>query len=297
MKKIFLTGGAGFLGRNIIEKCSKERVIEAPNRQQLELTDEDKVDEYLLAQRFDCIISGANVGGTRNNRRPSLECLNANLRAFANVFKHRNKIQRFIQLGSGAEYSRPLAIPQISEDYLERCIPQDEYGFAKLLCSRMVKIEPPNRAVTLHLFGVFGKHEDYQIRFISYVILRVLFDLPIIINQDVVFDYLYVDDFIRILNEFIDRPAEYSNYNIGGGQPMKLTAIAELIKSVLGSKQAIIVRNSGLGNEYSGNIDRLKSFLGKEFNFTPLPDAIKKLSNWYESQLNHLNKDYILNPI
>ena len=46
----------------------------------------------------------------------------------------------------------------------------------------------------LRLFGVFGRHEDYAIRFISNAICKTLFDLPITLRQNRTFSYLYVDD-------------------------------------------------------------------------------------------------------
>jgi nucleoside-diphosphate-sugar epimerase len=45
MKKIFLTGGSGFIGRSILEKLSKKYEIYAPTRQELNLVEFNKIFE------------------------------------------------------------------------------------------------------------------------------------------------------------------------------------------------------------------------------------------------------------
>ena len=133
-------------------------------------------------------------------------------------------------------------------------------------------------------------------RFISHAIVRTLSDLPIIINQDVKFEYLYIKDCLKIIEVFIRKPAEFSNYNLGTGQPIQLTEIAELIKTTLGTKNEIIVKTPGLGNEYTCSNDRLMRFLGKDFYFTPLEASIRELAGWYDKNFYHLNQDWIKNP-
>lgn len=297
MNKLFLSGGGGFLGKHFIEQCHQDFTIVAPLRAELELTNTDQVDKYFAKHSFDYLIHSANIGGTRKSQLLDYQCLNANLKAFTNVFKQKDQIKRLIQLGSGAEYARPLAHGLITEEELLQKIPQDEYGFAKLICSQMIKSQTSEKAVSLHLFAIFGAYEDYQMRFISNAIVRTLFDLPITINQDVVFDYLYVKDCIRIIKEFVLNSAPFSDYNIGSGIPIKLTEIAEVVKKVLNSSNDIIVKQKGMGQEYSCNIERLKSFLPSDFQFTPLAKAIEELSQWYIANMNSLNKDWILAPV
>jgi UDP-glucose 4-epimerase len=285
MQNIFLSGGKGFIGRNFIEQCSNRYSIDAPNRSQLELTNQNQVDQYCIQKKFDCIIHAASVGVSRKTQLDPLFCLNANLRAFNNVFKNRHVAHRFIHIGSGAAYGRPLIMRQIDEDSLARIIPEDSYGFAKLLCSQIIATESPQQAVNLHVFGVFGPYEDHQLRFISNAITRTLVGLPIVIKQNVEFDYLYINDFLKIINEFIKRPAAYSNYNITTGQPVTLLEIAEIIREVLGNKQEIVIQESGLGNSYTGSNTRLRGFLEPNFEFTPMKQAIEELAVWYETRL------------
>ena len=81
-----------------------------------------------------------------------------------------------------------------------REIPADQYGFAKYLCSRLA--QDIDNVIVLRPFGVWGKYEDYETRFMSNAICKTLYDLPITLNQNAYFDYLFIDDFVKIV-EFL----------------------------------------------------------------------------------------------
>lgn len=293
MSNIFLTGGNGFIGKNFVTYCNPSHHIFSPSRSELELTHSENVNRYFEKNRFDYIINAASTVVTRNKELNPSEVIETNLRTFSSVFKHRHSVSRFIQLGSGAEYGRPLLKPQIKETELENYIPQDAYGFSKFLCSRLISNELPDKAVTLNLFGVFGPHEDYEVRFISNTIIRALLKQPLLIIQNVEFDYVYIKDLINILEWFMTRSPCYSHYNITTGIPITLLEIAEIIRDVTGNREEIIVKNSGMGNFYTGNNERLRAFLGTDFSFTPIKTAIEELAIWYESNMATLNKEKI----
>ena len=56
--------------------------------------------------------------------------------------------------------------------------------------------------------------------------------MPIVINQNVRFDYLYVDDFIHILDYFIEHETKYRMFNVGTGSSIDLVTIARRILAV-----------------------------------------------------------------
>lgn len=292
---LFLSGSNGFIGRNFIENTN-QYAIDSPRRSTLELTDYQAVDEFFTNKKYSSLIHTASVGVTRKSMLDPLQVLNGNLRVFVSLFRQRHAYDRFIQLGSGAEFGRPILRRQITEEELEQRLPNDEYGLAKLFCTKYVMTMPPARAVSLHLFGVFGPHEDYQVRFISNAIVRAMHNLPIIMNQDVEFDYVYVKDLVKILHLFIENTPAHSNYNIVTGQPVTLLELAEIVRDVTGNKVDIMVKNPGMAPAYTGSGERLKRFL-PGFTFTPVKTAIAELAAWYELERNFLDMNRILNPI
>ena len=73
----------------------------------------------------------------------------------------------------------------------------NDYGFSKYLISQY--IEKSDNCVCLRLFGVFGKYEDYEYKFISNAIVKNLLQMPIRIRQNVYFDWLYINDLMKIV--------------------------------------------------------------------------------------------------
>ena len=63
---IFLTGGSGFIGKNIIEILGKKCHILAPTHKELELLDAEAVRNYIKNNKIDIIIHTANRGGGRD---------------------------------------------------------------------------------------------------------------------------------------------------------------------------------------------------------------------------------------
>ena len=55
--KILVTGGSGFIGRNIIPILSKEHEILSPERKNLNLLDSFQVKKYIKEKEFDIILN------------------------------------------------------------------------------------------------------------------------------------------------------------------------------------------------------------------------------------------------
>ena len=89
----------------------------------------------------------------------------------------------------------------------DKKIPMDEYGFYKYVCAKYS--ENSQNIYDLVIFGIYGKYEDYLYRFISNSIIKNLLKMPIVINQNVVFDYLYINDLVKIVGYFISHKPKY----------------------------------------------------------------------------------------
>ena len=72
--------------------------------------------------------------------------------------------------------------------------PLDEYGFYKSITSKY--IEKSQRIVQLRIFGAYGEYENYRFKFITNAIVKI-FETSIVINKNVYFDYIYIDDLVK----------------------------------------------------------------------------------------------------
>lgn len=291
--RILLTGGSGFIGRNILEQLGDKYAWLAPSHRELNLSDTAQVKTYLENNPVDLVIHTANVGGTRKAANQNGVAM-TNLGFFYNLIAAKPWYKRLIILGSGAEFDKRRPIIQKPETALGESVPADEYGLYKYVCARFA--EEVDYITSLRLFAVFGKYEDYTIRFISNAICKALFDLPITIKKNVRFDYLYIDDFIKILDRCIEAPPDDHCLNIGSGEPVDLVAIAQKILTQLGKDLPIVVKETGLANEYSPDITRLKKTY-ENGSVTSLDEAIVKLIAYYQTILPNINKEIFLTDI
>lgn len=288
--KILITGGSGFVGKNLREYLSDRHEVCAPSHSELELLDKKSVDSFFEGNKFDVVVHSAVRGGSR--RFPSYpDMLKDNLRMFFNIAANSKSFKKMIFIGSGAEYDKSKDILKVKEEDFGKSIPPDDYGFFKYVCSKY--IENTENIINLRVFGAFGKYEDYDTRFISNILCRIIFDLPVEINQNAVYDFIYVEDLCRIIEYFILNDSKYKFYNVGSEKPCELVEILEIIKTISGKNFDVKIKKDGLNKEYTCDNSRLMREL-KNFNFMEIDKAINSLYSWYEQNKIIIKKDNLL---
>ncbi len=290
-KKILITGGAGFIGRNILESLGDKYDFLAPTKQELELMDQGAVFQYFKKNRVDLIIQSAAVGGFgREKEKGQGKILADNLRIFFNLIRAKEFYDKMIFFGSGAEYNKTRPLEKIKEEDFGQSIPSDEYGFYKYICSKYA--EKTKYIVWLRLFGLYGKYEDYKYKFISNSIIKNLSKQDIVINQNVVFDHFFIDDLISVLDHFILNKPKFKSYNVIPDQSIDLITICNIINEISNYKSKIVVLNKGLNNEYTGDNSRLKNEISN-LKFTNHKEGIEKLFKYYQENIEKIDKSAI----
>lgn len=286
MKTLLLTGGSGFIGKNILESylASKYHIL-APRHKDLDLADTESVDAYFASHKIDYVIHAAVKPGHRN--APDLSNLFlTNTRMFFNLERHSSEYEKMILIGSGAIYDGTKYRPKMKEDEWVRYIPQDEHGYCKYVCEKV--IQKSSNIYDLRVFGIFGKYEDYAIRFISNAICKAIMNLPITIRQNRKFDYIYMDDLIPVLDWFIENSPKRHSYNITADNSISLYDLAKLVRFVAGkSELPIKIASEGYGLEYSGDNGLIKSEY-PDYSMRPIEESVRQLYSWYSD-----NKDII----
>ena len=290
MQTLLITGASGFIGKNISERFSGKYKLLTPTHSDLELLDDEQVRDYLIQNNVDIVIHSATKPGHRN-AKDSLNVLNANTKMFFNLARNSKLYKKMLFLSSGAAYDMRFYKPKMKEEYFDTHVPVDEHGFSKYICAKY--IEKAENIVELRIFGVFGKYEEYAIRFLSNAICKVLNGLPITCRQDRLFDYLYIDDLVPILDHFIRNDAKDKAYNITPTESIGLLTIAEKVLEVSRTDLPIKVAKKGFGDEYSGDNSRLRKEI-PNLNLTPIDEAIKHLYDWYTTNQGLINKELLL---
>lgn len=291
---IFITGSNGFVGSHLKEYLSQnysKYTLFVPPSYELDLADESAVDNYILSNKIDIIIHLANRGGGRDVADMK-NITEYNLRIFFNIAKHEKNVKKIISFGSGAEYGKHKPIIDAKEeDYLKEQ-PHDEYGFYKSITSRY--IEKAENIVQLRIFGAYGEYENYRFKFISNAIVKNLLKLPIVINKNVYFDYIYIDDLVKMIDWFILNDSKEKIYNVTTGKKVDLITLANLVNETSDFNSDIRVLNDGFNSEYTSNNERLLKEMGT-FSFTSHKDAISKMREYFCYNLGNLDKETIIN--
>ena len=292
MKHVLITGAGGFVGRNLTEHLAGKYQVYPLRHHELDLLDADAVADFFAHNRIDVVVHCAAVGGSRLTRYDanSTDVVEKNLRMFVNLQRSLPKQAHMLHFGSGAEYSKPHYRSKMPETYFDAHVPNDAYGFSKYVISRL--IEPQERVTCLRIFGLYGKYEDYRYKFISNSIVKNLLGLPIVINQNVVFDYLFVDDFVKIVDRFMEKRPTQRFYNITPSKSVDLLTVSQLINQISDFQSNTVVLNEGLNTEYSGDNTRMLVELGG-FSFTSYAEGIAKLYRYYQSALDTLDTEMI----
>jgi UDP-glucose 4-epimerase len=288
MMKIFFTGKTSFIGRNLLEYLSNfsgAYNIYAPSHFELDLTDEEAVTKVLKEGKFDVVIHAAMYNKIFDHPNMMTE----SLRIFYNLEKNNELYGKMYYFGSGAEFDKTIDISSASEEDIGRCIPKNYYGLAKYIMSKQAIAS--NNIYNLRLFAVFGKYEDWKSKFISNACCRSIFDLPITIAQNVIFDYMYIDDLCEIVEKFLYITPRYHDYNICSGKKISLNAIAQKVVLKKGKNLDISISNEGCKPEYTGSNKRMLKEI--DFEFADIDKCISALYDWYESNIELINRSML----
>lgn len=283
MKKILILGASGFIGKSLKEYFDKldKYEIFTPTSKELDLVDEVCVNKYLQDHYFDIVIHAANYGIGIDKTKDASSIFKNIMHMFLNLQKNSSHYGKLFHLGSGAEFDKRYPIISVKEEDIGKTIPIDQYGLAKYVSGHMT--ENISNIYNLRLFGIFGKYEYWPVKFISNSCCKAIKGLPLTIRQNVYFDYLWIGDFCKIMEWFIEHTAKYHTYNIVTGQKTDLLTICNYIKKISQKDLPIYICKEGLANEYTADNDRLLREL-EGFEFTPIEEAIKQLYTYYQEK-------------
>lgn len=293
MKKILIIGKNGFVGKSLIEYFSDKTGydIDAVNSKEMDLLDEESVRNQLTNKHYDVVIDAAVWLPNRADFIDRGKEVSFDLRMYHNLAKYSDYYGKMIYFGSGAEYDKTKPIVSVKEEDFDRDIPHSEYGFAKYAINR--HIETTENIYNLRIFGLYGKNEDYRVKFITGACAKAVMGLPISIRQNVYFDFLYVDDFSQMLEKFleIDKP-QYHSYNIVSGRKIDLVSLAKMVQEEAKKKDGIdvpvFVCSEGLANEYTASNERLLKEIGN-IEYTSFEKSIHDLYSYFKKNKEQID--------
>ena len=268
--KILITGGNGNIAKMIKNNLGFQYEMTNLTRSDLNILNQFDIEKYLLANSFDILVHTAISGG-RRTKEENGDVTHNNLLMLENLLKHADKFKMIINFDSGAIYDRNTDILNRKESDIYT-IPSDYYGFSKyLIYQRSLQF---NNMYNFRIFNIFHSNEEPD-RFIKMCFNAKNNNLPVTIFEDKYFDFMYEDDFMKIVKYYFDNVSNPSKLlktiNICYEKKYKLSEIAGLI---IKNNEQIIIKNSDPFNKnYSGNNTLLKTL---DIDISNLEDSLQK---------------------
>lgn len=259
-RRIFLTGGSGMVGRNLLEHPLADNYdILAPSSDVLDLRDTLDTQNFISNTKPDIVVHAAGrVGGIQANILNPIDFLVANTDMARNVIlaSHQAGVPLLINLASSCMYPRdapnPLSETLILQGALE---PTNEgYALAKIYASRLCeyinrenekKVGSNIRYKTLipcNLYGLFDKFDPAHSHLIPSIIHKIhqakiqgLATVEIWGDGTARREFMYAGDLadaiLKSLNDYYQIP---DVMNIGLGHDYSITDYYHSVAKVIG---------------------------------------------------------------
>lgn len=279
-RRILLTGAGphGFIGRNIATALRERYTVFTPSSRELDLCDYDRLARYAEEHGIDAVIHGAAQSMIHTGPESAMQ---HDLQMFFNLDKLSRQLDKVLYFGSGAEFDKRLPMENIREEELGRSIPNEYYGLEKYIMA--LHAQNSRNIYNLRLFGVFGRYEHWQSKFISNLCCKAMHGLPLTVRQNCMFDYLFVEDLPSIVVWFLEHQPKYHDYNVCTGHPVDLISIAHMARECAGKDLPILVAKGGWNMAYTADNRRLT----EEYGPLQLHDLRSAVSSLYAYYVEH----------
>jgi UDP-N-acetylglucosamine 4-epimerase len=311
--RILVTGGAGFIGSNLVEylvsleSVKKVRVLDnlaTGNMENLQPFKENPKFEFVNADirdyraclqacaGIDVISHQAALGSVPRSINDPLTTNDVNITGSLNIFTAAKEqgVKRVVYAASSSTYGDHPGLPKV-EDKIGN--PLSPYAVTKLVNELYAKVFAQTydlELIGLRYFNVFGPRQNPGGAYAAVIPLfmkAVLDNEPPLINGDGEHsrDFTFVDNVVQANTLALftqDKKAVNEVYNIAYGERTTLNELFEMIKEIAGSDLAVKYGPERKGDvKHSlADISKAKTLLGYHPSVR-IKEGLKTAFEWY----------------
>lgn len=309
--RVLVTGGAGFIGANLIRKLINQNfqvhALIRPNTDTSKITDilprlkshEVDLKEALKLKRIVREISpeiifhlaAADVVSNTKKASPG-KVLTTNFLGTINLISAARDIDYhlFVNTGSSSEYGLKNK-PMLESDI---CKPVNLYGITKLsstLYGQLEALTNNKPILTLRLFTPYGPY-DTQKRLIASAIISALKNRDIhLTSPKIVRDFIFVEDVLDAYLSCIEKGHQLAGeiFNIGSGRMQTIASVVDKITKITNSKSKLLWNLMPLSSLepkiWQSDTTKSKKLLGWQPKHS-LDSGLEKTVAWFIKNLN-----------
>ena len=321
MRKILVTGGAGFIGSNLCEELVKkgnyvvcldnfstghiENIQGLLDNNRFKLIEGDirNLDTCLKAVNgVDVVFHEAALGSIPRSIDDPITTNAVNISGFLNmlVAAKNAKIDRFIFAASSSAYGDNETIPKVEDTIGKPLSPYALTKYVDELYAHVFSITYGLKYIGIRYFNVFGRRQDPNSAYAAVIplfIKKILKHEQPIINGDGSNsrDFTYIDNIIHINMLALDTlsPKAFNQiYNGAGGENTSVLELEQLItKNLSAYDNCIDCIVPIFGPNRIGDVKHSKASISKAkelLGYTPVctfEDGLKKTIYWYLTNL------------
>ncbi len=320
MRKILVTGGAGFIGfhlsklllekgENVIgidnlndyyEVSLKEarleilKAYETYEFRKIDIADKAALDALFEEIKPEIVVNLAAQAGVRYSIENPQAYVDSNLTGFFNILEacRHNPVKHLLYASSSSVYGNQQKTPFSVEDSVDH--PISMYAATKKSNELMAHAYchlyqiPCTGLRFFTVYGPYGRPDMACFLFAN----KIFKDQPIQVfnDGDMYRDFTYVDDIVKGVANMIDNPPKeneagdrYKVYNIGNNKPVKLMDFIETLENALGKKAEKVFMPMQPGDVYQTYADVTE--LMEDFDFKPstsIEEGLGKFARWYK---------------
>ncbi|MBD5457104.1 MAG: NAD-dependent epimerase [Lachnospiraceae bacterium] len=319
MKKVLITGGAGFIGFHLSKKLLEKgvQVIGIDNLndyyevslkearlailkeyqdytfQKIDIADKEAVDALFAVQKPEIVVNLAAQAGVRYSIENPQAYVDSNLVGFFNILEacRHNPVKHLLYASSSSVYGNQQKTPFSTEDPVDN--PISLYAATKKSNELMAHAYCHLYGIPctgLRFFTVYGPFGRPDMAYFSFA-RKIFAGQPIqVFNQgDLYRDFTYIDDIVQGVENMLEHPPKpneagdaYKIYNIGNNQPVKLMDFIQTLENALGKTAKKEFLPMQPGDVYQTYADVTE--LMRDFDFKPsttIQEGLEAFAKWF----------------